>query len=57
MCQLQNPLVAYLPRVEPNTDPLLFRQQAGFRREKSIVDEAILLTEISRIFCRSDSSK
>ena len=39
MCLLQNPLVAYLPRVEPNTDPLLFRQQAGFRREKSIVDE------------------
>ena len=32
-------------RVEPLVDPLLPKQQAGFRRGKSIVDQVVLLTQ------------
>ena len=32
-------------RVEPIVDPLLFREQAGFRRGRSIVDQTVLLTQ------------
>ena len=32
-------------RVEPLIDPLLPKEQAGFRRGKSTVDQAVLLTQ------------
>ena len=32
-------------RVEPLIDPLLFKEQAGFRCGKSIVDQVVLLTQ------------
>ena len=40
-------------RVEPLIDPLLPKEQAGFRRGKSTVDQVVLLTQnISRILLR-----
>ena len=32
-------------RVEPLIDPLLFKEQAGFRRGKSTVEQVVLLTQ------------
>ena len=39
-------------RVEPLIDPLLPKEQAGFRRGKSTVDQVVLLTQTSRILLR-----
>ena len=45
MCPLKNPRKAYLGRVEPLIDPLLPKEQDGFRRRKSTVDQVVLLTQ------------
>ena len=45
LCPLQDPREAYLARVESLIDPLLPKEQAGFRRGKSTVDQVVLLTQ------------
>ena len=45
LCPLQDPREAYLRRVEPLVDPLFPKEQAGFRRGKSTVDQVVLLTQ------------
>ena len=45
LCSLQDPREAYLPRVDPLIDPQLPKQQAGFQRGKSNVDQGVLLTQ------------
>ena len=45
LCRLQDPREAYLARVEPLIDPLLPKEQAGFRCGKSTVDQVVLLTQ------------
>ena len=45
LCPLQDSREAYLRRVEPLIDPLFPKEQAGFRRGKSTVDQVVLLTQ------------
>ena len=45
LCPLQDPREAYLRLVKPLIDPLLPKEQAGFRRRKSTVDQVVLLTQ------------
>ena len=47
-CKILEPLI--YNRVEPIVDPLLLKEQAGFRHEKSTVDQAVLLTLVCFLF-------
>ena len=50
LCSLQNPRKAIYARVEPLIDPLLPKEQAGFRRGKSTIDQVVLVNPEHRGF-------